>query len=106
MEVKYMEITARPAGITVSIYTPEQYENEQARRRDAEERTRRVNRLRENIGAVMVVAAFLLLMAAGGCYEIGAFAALATAGLALFALGAWLSHAFYGQEDNAEWARR
>ena len=28
------------------------------------------------------------------------------AGLALMVLGGWLGHAFYGQEENAEWLRR
>ena len=28
------------------------------------------------------------------------------AGLALMCLGAWLGHAFYGQEGQAEWLRR
>ena len=28
------------------------------------------------------------------------------AGLALMVLGGWLGHAFYSQEENAEWLRR
>ena len=28
------------------------------------------------------------------------------AGLVLMALGGWMGHAFYGQEEKAEWLRR
>lgn len=33
-------------------------------------------------------------------------ATLGCAGLALMVLGAWMGHAFYGQEKQAEWLRR
>lgn len=49
---------------------------------------------------------FLLLLCAGGTEEISVIVMTGAAGLALMVLGGWLGHAFYGQEENAEWLRR
>ena len=43
---------------------------------------------------------------AGGTEEISVIVMTGAAGLALMVLGGWLGHAFYGQEENAEWLRR
>ena len=67
---------------------------------------RRLNRIRENIGAGVGMLGFLLLLCAGGTEEISVIVMTGAAGLALMVLGGWLGHAFYGQEENAEWLRR
>ena len=48
----------------------------------------------------------LLLLCAGGTEEISTIIMTGAAGLVLMVLGGWLGHAFYGQEENAEWLRR
>lgn len=106
METKYMEINARRTGITVNIYTPEQYAEEMARRQEADKRAHRLNQIQESIGTAVAGIGFLVLLVSGGCSDAGQLIVVGVLGLALFTVGAWLSHAFYGQEDKAEWARR
>ena len=113
MRVAYTEIIESNARTQINIYTPEQYDAEmerrkrvqQRRRRDAA-RARRMNRRREAIGGVLMWLGFIALLASGGAEEIWKIVAVGLGGLALFTIGGWLAHAFYGQEKDAEWLRR
>lgn len=73
---------------------------------DAARRERLLVRVQEAVGGVLGLVGFLLLMGAGGAEEIPAILGLGAAGLGLMWLGAWMGHAFYGQEAKAEWLRR
>ena len=72
----------------------------------AARRERLLVRVQEAAGGVLGLMGFLLMMGAGGAKEIPAILGLGAAGLALVLLGAWMGHAFYGQEAKAEWLRR
>lgn len=72
----------------------------------AARRERLLVRVQEAVGGGLGLAGFLLLMGAGGAEEIPAILGLGAAGLVLVVLGAWIGHAFYGQEAKAEWLRR
>ena len=95
MKAAYCEIKRGRNCVTVNYYSKRQYTAERACRKAQAARRRRMNRVQETVGAIIGMAGFLLLMAAGG-----------TVGLGLLWLGAWLGHAFYGQEEKAEWLRR
>lgn len=73
---------------------------------DAARRERLLVRVQEAVGGVLGLVGFLLLMGAGGAEEITAILGLGMTGLGLMCLGAWMAHAFYGQEAKAEWLRR
>ena len=72
----------------------------------AARRERLLVRVQEAVGGVLGLAGFLLLMGAGGSEEMQVILGLGAAGLELMWLGAWMGHAFYGQEEKAEWLRR
>lgn len=76
------------------------------RRSRTEAQRRKMVRVRENIGAAMMLLGFLLLMAIGGAEDLTVIFLGGLAGLGMMLLGGWLGHAFYGQEKNAEWLRR
>lgn len=76
------------------------------RRSRTEAQRRKMVRVRENIGAAMMLLGFLLLMAIGGAEDLTVILLGGLAGLGMMLLGGWLGHAFYGQEKNAEWLRR
>lgn len=77
-----------------------------SRRSRMEAQRRKLVRVRENIGAAMMLLGFLLLMAIGGAEDLTVIFLGGLAGLSLMLLGGWLGHAFYGQEKDAEWLRR
>lgn len=77
-----------------------------SRRSRTEAQRRKLVRVRENIGAAMMLLGFLLLMAIGGAEDLTVIFLGGLAGLGLMLLGGWLGHAFYGQEKDAEWLRR
>lgn len=62
--------------------------------------------IREAAGAFIGLLGFILLMGIDGPETMWGVALLGCTGLALMVLGAWMGHAFYGQEDRAEWMRR
>lgn len=100
MKAVYLEAGKRPANRTGR-------RAELLRRiADAARRERLLVRVQEAVGGVLGLVGFLLLMGAGGAEEIPAILGLGTAGLGLMWLGAWMGHAFYGQETKAEWLRR
>lgn len=72
----------------------------------AAQRERLLVRVQEVVGGVLGLVGFLLLMGIDGQETMWGIAALGCAGLALMVLGAWMGHAFYGQEKQAEWLRR
>ena len=95
MKAVYLEAGKRPANRTGR-------RAELLRRiADAARRERLLVRVQEAVGGVLGLVGFLLLMGAGGAEEIPAIL-----GLGLMWLGAWMGHAFYGQEAKAEWLRR
>lgn len=104
MEVKYIEIEQHPAGVTVKVYDAAQYAAEQERQKAAAVRAHRLNRWQERFGAALAMLGFLVVLAAGGGENAAQILGLGTVGLVLFASGAWLAHAFYGQTDKAGWA--
>ena len=77
-----------------------------SRRSRTEAQRRKLVRVRENIGAAMMLLGFLLLMAIGGAEDLTVIFLGGLAGLSLMLLGGWLGHAFYGQEKDAGWLRR
>lgn len=77
-----------------------------SRRSRTEAQRRKLVRVRENIGAAMMLLGFLLLMVIGGAEDLTVIFLGGLAGLSLMLLGGWLGHAFYGQEKDAEWLRR
>lgn len=77
-----------------------------SRRSRTEARRRKLVRVRENIGAAMMLLGFLFLMVIGGAEDLTVIFLGGFAGLGMMLLGGWLGHAFYGQEKNAEWLRR
>lgn len=95
MRTAYCEM--KPGGLTVE---------RRSQRSRTEARRRKMVRVRENIGAAMMLLGFLLLMAIGGAEDLTVIFLGGLAGLSLMLLGGWLSHAFYGQEKDAEWLRR
>lgn len=95
MRTAYCEM--KPGGLTVE---------RRSRRSRTEAQRRKLARVRENIGAAMMLLGFLLLMAIGGAEDLTAIFLGGFAGLGLMLLGGWLGHAFYGQEKDAEWLRR
>lgn len=99
MRATYCEMKRGRNCVTVNCYSLRQYRAERARRR-------KLNRVREAVGALIGMAGFLLLMGAGGAEEMTVILVCGTAGLTLMWLGGWLGHAFYGQEGQAEWLRR
>lgn len=94
MRTAYCEV--KRGGLTV----------ERRSRRSRTEARRKLVRVRENIGAAMMLLGFLLLMAIGGAEDLTVIFLGGLAGLSLMLLGGWLGHAFYGQEKDAEWMRR
>lgn len=102
MRATYCEIKRGRNCVTVNCYSERQYAAEQACRRARCARRRKLNRVREAVGAVIGMAGFLVLMGAGGAEEVPVILVAGAAGLALMCLGAWLGHAFYGQEGQAE----
>ena len=100
MKAVYLEAGKRPANRTGR-------RAELLRRiADAARRERLLVRVQEAVGGVLGLVGFLLLMGAGGAEEIPAILGLGAAGLGLMWLGAWMGHAFYGQEAKAGWLRR
>ena len=87
----------KPGGLTVE---------RRSRRSRTEAQRRKLVRVRENIGAAMMLLGFLLLMVIGGAEHLTVIFLGGLAGLSLMLLGGWLGHAFYGQEKDAEWLRR
>ena len=77
-----------------------------SRRSRTEARRRKMVRVRENIGAAMMLLGFLLLMVIGGAEDLTVIFLGGFAGLGMMLLGGWLGHAFCGQEKDAEWLRR
>lgn len=113
MKAAYCEIKRGRNCVTVNYYSKEGYglelgcrKLERERREAYAAKRRRLNRIRENIGAGVGMLGFLLLLCAGGTEEISVIVMTGAAGLVLMVLGGWLGHAFYGQEENAEWLRR
>lgn len=113
MKAAYCEIKRGRNCVTVNYYSKEGYglelgcrKRERERREAYAAKRRRLNRIRENIGAGVGMLGFLLLLCAGGTEEISVIVMTGAAGLVLMVLGGWLGHAFYGQEENAEWLRR
>ena len=68
-------------------------------------RRRKLERVREKVGAAMMLLGFLLLVVIGGAENMTAILVGGLASVALLMLGAWLGHAFYGREKDAEWLR-
>lgn len=68
-------------------------------------RRRKLERVREKVGAAMMLLGFQLLVVIGGAENMAAILVGGLASIALLMLGAWLGHAFYGQEKDAEWLR-
>lgn len=95
MRTAYCE--AKRGGLTVE---------HRSRRSRTEARRRKLARVRENIGAAMMLLGFLFLMVIGGAEDLTVIFLGGFAGLGLMLLGGWLGHAFYGQEKDAEWLRR
>lgn len=113
MKAAYCEIKRGRNCVTVNYYSKEGYglelgcrKLERERREAYAAKRRRLNRIRENIGAGVGMLGFLLLLCAGGTEEISVIVMTGAAGLVLMVLGGWLGHAFCGQEENAEWLRR
>ena len=113
MKAAYCEIKRGRNCVTVNYYSKEGYglelgcrKLERERREAYAAKRRRLNRIRENIGAGVGMLGFLLLLCAGGTEEISVIVMTGAAGLVWMVLGGWLGHAFYGQEENAEWLRR
>lgn len=113
MATAYCEIIETERRTSVNFYTVEQYNAEIKRRKRAElrrkreaHRARQWNRVRETIGGFVGMAGFVVTVSSGGCSEIGDIIIVGVVGLAMMASGAWLAHAFYGQEKDAEWLRR
>lgn len=75
------------------------------RERYLEKRCRRTH-IREAAGAFVGLFGFILMMGIDGPETMWGVALLGCTGLALMVLGAWMGHAFYGQEEQAEWLRR
>ena len=71
-----------------------------SRRSRTEAQRRKLVRVRENIGAAMMLLGFLLLMVIGGAEDLTVIFLGGLAGLSLMLLGGWLGHAFYGQEKG------
>lgn len=105
MKAAYCEIKRGRNCVTVNYYSKEGYglelgcrKRERERREAYAAKRRRLNRIRENIGAGVGMLGFLLLLCAGGTEEISVIVMTGAAGLVLMVLGGWLGHAFYGQE--------
>lgn len=106
MKSVYCEI-ARGEGCTkISLYSEAEYKRELRRREQHEKIRRKRTHVREVAGALIGLAGFMMLVCAGGAYEVGTLIALGATGMGLMVLGGWMGHAFYGQEDKAEWMRR
>lgn len=111
MRAMYCEIGKSRSCIRVNIYSGaeelERNEEQRARRRTRYvEKRRRIARIQETAGAIIGFFGFILLMGIDGAETMWGTAMLGCTGLALMALGAWMGHAFYGQEEQAEWLRR
>lgn len=106
MKATYYEIERGRNCVTLNHCTGRRHTAGRASRRAQEARRRRLNRVREAVGAVIEMAGFLALICAGGSEDLTTIFVVGVAGLALLCLGAWLGHAFYGQEGQAEWLRR
>lgn len=111
MKAMYCEIERGRGSVRVNIYRRaeelEKAEERRARRREqcvARQRSR--THIREVAGGFIGLAGFVMLMGMESQEALWGMAALGAAGIALIALGAWMGHAFYGQEDKAEWLRR
>lgn len=55
MQVRYIEIKTSPEGQTIKAYTPAQYKKEMTRRKNAAARARKLTRLQERVGAVLLL---------------------------------------------------
>lgn len=106
MKAAYCEITRGEGRARVCLYSEREYKAERERRRAYVARRRKINRVRENVGAFIGMIGFFLVMCAGGAEELAVLAITGAVGLGLLVLGAWMGHAFYGQEKEAEWLRR
>ena len=96
MKVAYCEIKRGRNCVTVNYYSKEGYGLELGCRKLEREhreayaaKRRRLNRIRENIGAGVGMLGFLLLLCAGGTEEISVIVMTGAAGLALMVLGGW-----------------
>lgn len=106
MRTVYCEIERGRGYVSARCFSERRYAAEQARRREAVARRRRLAHIRESIGAVIGMLGFILLAAAGGSEDLTVIAVGGLTGLGMMVLGGWLGHAFYGQEREAEWLRR
>lgn len=111
MKAMYCEVGKSQGYIRVNIYSGagkmERIEERRERRRTRYvEKQRKLVHVRETAGAFIGLFGFILLMGIDGQETMSGIAALGCAGLALMVLGAWMGHAFYGQEKQAEWLRR
>lgn len=106
MKTVYGEIRKGRGCVSVDWYTERQYAAVVARRRKYVTRRRRLNHIRESIGGVIGVLGFFFLAAVGGAEDLTVITVGGLIGLGMMVLGAWLGHAFYGQEQEAEWLRR
>lgn len=111
MKAMYCEIERGRGSVRVNIYRRAE-ELEKAEERRAKQREQRVERQRSRVhiqevaGGFVGLAGFLMLMGMEGQENLWGMAALGAVGIGLMILGAWMGHAFYGQEDKAEWLRR
>lgn len=111
MKAMYCEIGKSQGCIRVNIYSEmgktERIE-ERRKRRWARyvEKQRMLAHVRESVGAFIGIFGFILLMGIDGQETLWGASMLGCTGLALMVMGAWVGHAFYGQEEQAEWLRR
>ena len=101
MKAAYCEIKRGRNCVTVNYYSKEGYglelgcrKLERERREAYAAKRRRLNRIRENIGAGVGMLGFLLLLCAGGTEEISTIIMTGAAGLVLMVLGGWLGDRF------------
>ena len=95
MKAAYCEIKRGRNCVTVNYYSKEGYglelgcrKLERERREAYAAKRRRLNRIRENIGAGVGMLGFLLLLCAGGTEEISVIVMTGAAGLVLMVLAA------------------
>ena len=86
MRTAYCEM--KPGGLTAE---------RRSRRSRTEAQRRKLVRVRENIGAAMMLLGFLLLMVIGGAEDLTMIFLGGLAGLSLMLLGGWLGGKLYGR---------
>ena len=106
MKATYYEIKRGRNCGTVNCRNEWWHTTGRACRKTQEARRRKLNRVQEAVGAGVMMAGLLALVCAGGSEDLPTILVVGVAGLGLFWLGAWMGHAFYGQEGQAEWLRR